>query len=629
MANILSTGVSGLVAFQRALDTTSHNIANAATPGYSRQRAEFETRQPSSFGSGWVGNGVDVADVRRFYDELLGTQTRVASSSFSRLDTYASKAETLNNLFADSTTGLNASLQKFTNSVQGVADTPTSIPARQVMLSEAQALTGRLQTYSTRLDEIESDINSRVSSEAVAITTDAQALARLNQQIISAQSSTGQPPNDLLDQRDRLLADLATHVTTSTVRADDGSVNVFIGNGQPLVLGGNAASIVTQRDTFDGSRLTLAFQTKGGTISLGNTLSGGSLGGLMDFRREQLDPARNTLGQIAVGISDAVNTQNREGMDLLGNMGGDLFKVGGIGVLTESGNAGTGTVSAARGSTAALTKNDYLLEFTAGGWVMRDAATGANVALAGAGTIASPFTAAGMSIVVGGSPTVGDRFKLQPTANAVSGLGVVITDPARIAAAAPIRTTATPANTGSGAITQGEVLDATNPQLRTTTAIRFLTATTYSVNGAGSFSYSSGTPINLNGWSATISGAPAVGDTFVVASNAGGVGDNRNSLALADVLGQGVLNGGADSLNDAVGRFVGGIGVATNQAQANRDAQKVILDDNQSELDSVTGVNLDEEAANLIRYQQAYQAAAQIIRVTQTLFDSLLAATSR
>jgi flagellar hook-associated protein 1 FlgK len=629
MANILSTGVSGLVAFQRALDTTSHNIANASTPGYSRQRAEFETRQPSSFGSGWLGNGVDVADVRRFYDELLGTQTRVASSSFSRLDTYAAKAETLNNLFADGTTGLNAALQKFTNSVQGVADTPTSIPARQVMLSEAQALTGRLQTYSTRLDEIESDINSRVASEAVAITTDAQALARLNQQIISAQSSTGQPPNDLLDQRDRLLADLATHVTTSTVRADDGSVNVFIGNGQPLVLGGNAASIVTQRDTFDGSRLTLAFQTKGGTISLGNTLSGGSLGGLTDFRREQLDPARNTLGQIAVGISDAVNKQNREGMDLLGNLGGDIFKVGGIGVLTESGNAGTGTVSAARGSTAALTTNDYLMEFTASGWVMRDAATGANVALAGAGTIASPFTAAGMSIVVGGTPTVGDRFKLLPTAGAVSGLAVVVTDPARIAAAAPIRTTATPANTGSGAITQGEVLDATNPQLRSTTTIRFLTATTYSVNGAGSFSYSSGTPINLNGWSATISGAPAVGDTFVVASNAGGVGDNRNSLALADVLGQGVLNGGADSLNDAVGRFVGGIGVATNQAQANRDAQKVILDDNQSELDSVTGVNLDEEAANLIRYQQAYQAAAQIIRVTQTLFDSLLAATSR
>jgi flagellar hook-associated protein 1 FlgK len=629
MADILSTGVSGLVAFQRALDTTGHNIANAATPGYSRQRVDFATRQPQAFGSGWMGSGVDVADVSRFFDEMLATQTRSASSAFARLDTYAAKAETLNNLFADGSTGLNAALQKFANAVQGVADTPTSVPARQVLLSEAQALTSRLQTYAARLDEVESDINSRVSSEVVAITTDAQALARLNRQITSAQSGTGQAPNDLLDQRDRLLADLATHVTTSTVRQDDGSVNVFIGNGQPLVLGGSAASIATQRDVFDPQRLNVVFRTAGGSVELGKTLSGGSLGGLMDFRREQLDPARNTLGQIAVGLSDAVNGQHREGMDLLGNMGGNFFQVGGIGVLRDAGNAGTGTVTATRGSVANLTNSDYIMEFTSGGWVMRDAGNGASVALAGAGTVGSPFTAAGMSIVVGGTPTVGDRFKLQPTASAIDGFGVTITDPARIAAAAPIRSSATAGNTGNGTIAQADVLDATNPQLRTATTIQFLTPTTYSVNGAGSFAYTSGTPISRNGWSATISGTPAAGDSFVVSNNAGGVGDNRNMLALADVLEQGVLNGGTDSLNAAVGRFVGGIGVATNQAQANRDAQQVILNDNQAELDSVTGVNLDEEAANLIRYQQAYQAAAQIIRVTQTLFDSLLAATSR
>ncbi|MEO7774845.1 MAG: flagellar hook-associated protein FlgK [Steroidobacteraceae bacterium] len=629
MANILSTGVSGLVAFQRALDTTGHNIANAATPGYSRQRTEFVTRQPQSFGSGWLGNGVDVSTVTRFYDELLGTQTRIASSSYSRLDSYAAKAQTLNNLFADTTTGLNASLQRFTNAVQGVANTPTSVPARQVLLSEATALTGRLQTYATRLNEIEGDINSRVASEAVSITTDAQALARLNQQIISSQSATGQAPNDLLDQRDRLLADLATHVSVSTVRQDDGSVNVFIGKGQPLVLGGNAASIVTTRDPFDTQRLNLAFQTPGGTVELGSTISGGSLGGVLDFRREQLDPARNTLGQIAVGITAAVNAQHREGMDLLGNIGGDMFTVGGVGVQGSSANAGSGTVTATRGAIGALTKSDYIMEFTSGGWAMRDAGTGANVPLSGAGTVGSPFTAAGLAIVVGGTPTVGDRFKVLPTAIAVAGMAVTITDPARVAAAAPIRTTATTTNTGSGQVTPGEVLDATNVALRNTTTIQFLTPTTYSVNNAGSYAYTSGTPINLNGWSVVISGAPSAGDSFVVSNNASGAGDNRNALALADVLGQGVLNGGSDSLNGAVGRFVGGIGVATNQAQANRDAQKIILDDNQTELDSVTGVNLDEEAANLIRYQQAYQAAAQIIRVTQTLFDSLLAATSR
>jgi flagellar hook-associated protein 1 FlgK len=251
------------------------------------------------------------------------------------------------------------------------------------------------------------------------------------------------------------------------------------------------------------------------------------------------------------------------------------------------------------------------------------------VPLGGTGTALDPFTADGLAFVVGGAPVAGDSFKIMPTAGAIHGMSVLITEPAKIAAAAPIRSSASLANSGSGTISAGEVLDATNPALRNGVSISFIDATHYSVNGAGSFAYTPGGNIDVNGWRAAISGAPAAGDTFTMASNAGGVGDNRNMLAMMQSLSQGILSGGTESINGAVSRFVGGIGVSTNQAQVGAEAQQVILQDTQSAVDTVSGVNLDEEAANMLRYQQAYQAAAQVIRITQDMFDTLLRATQR
>jgi flagellar hook-associated protein 1 FlgK len=235
----------------------------------------------------------------------------------------------------------------------------------------------------------------------------------------------------------------------------------------------------------------------------------------------------------------------------------------------------------------------------------------------------------GLSVVVSGAAAAGDRFLVKPTATAIAGLAVAVTDPSRIAAAAPIRSSANAANGGTARISAGEVLDAANPQLRDTVNIEFIDSGHYSINGAGSIAYTSGADIDINGWRVSISGPPAAGDKFAIADNTSGVGDNRNALELSALLGKGVLSGGTESVNGAVTRFVGGIGVATNRAQSSAEAQKIILDEAVSSLDNVNGVNLDEEAANMIRYQQAYQAAAQVIRVTQTIFDTLLAATRR
>lgn len=630
MADLLSTGVSGLLAFQRALNTTSHNISNVSTDGYSRQRVLIGTRPAQAYGNGWVGQGANVQTTQRVYDDFVGAQTRSTSSSLEHLDIYASNAERLNNMFGDSANGLSATLQRFVNAFQTVANSPTSIPARQVLLSEANTLQQRLQFFDGRLNEIGNEINSRIKGEVAEVNSLAAGIARLNNEITSGIARTGgQPPNDLLDQRDRLLDELSQKISVNTVRQDGGTVNVFVGSGQPLVLGADVNQLTTIQDPYDSTRLTVALETPGSSVDISRNVSGGTLGGLLDFRSEQLDPAHNALGRVAVALSDVVNGQHREGIDLSGALGGDFFAVGGAGALDGNLNTGSGTVTATRTDIGALTGRDYILEMTSGGWELRDSLTGAPVPMTGTGTAADPFVVEGLELEVGGAADVGDTFLIRPTRGAIVNMDVLVSDPSRIAAAAPIRTAVDTDNSGSGSISAGEVLDVSNAQLRAPVTIEFLSANTYSINGAGSFTYTAGDNIDVNGWRVQISGAPAVGDTFTVSDNTSGAGDNRNALLLADALQSPVLNGGTTSLSSAVGEFVGGIGVATRQAQVNRDAQSVVHEESLAAKEAVSGVNLDEEAANLLKYQQAYQAAAQLIRVADTMFQTLLAATER
>jgi flagellar hook-associated protein 1 FlgK len=629
MADLLQTSISGLLAFQRALDTTSHNISNANTVGYSRQIAELATRPAQQTGSGWVGNGVDVSTVKRSYDEFLSNQTRNSSSSFEQSETFATQAGRLNNLFGDSSTGMSASLQKFINAVQAVADTPTSIPARQTLLSEAESLVQRLESYDSSLRSFDAQVNTQIGTEADAISTLADGIAKLNAEITNGAARTGQPPNDLLDQRDRLLDELATHVNVNVVKQDNGAVNVFIGNGQPLVVGQTAAKLAATGDPFDGARKVVSLQTPSGSVDITSSLSGGSLGGTLDFRTQMLDPSRNALGRLSVALADVMNEQHHAGLDLNGNLGADFFTTGGVLVQTNGFNAGTGSIAVTRtaGGTGALTTADYVLTSSAGVWGLQRTDTGAAVAMTGTGTALDPFVADGISIVVSGTPVSGDRFLIKPTADAIGGLQVAITDPDEIAVAAPITTAATGSNIGSGKISAGEVLDATDAALRSPVTITFTSATQYTVTGDPTvYTYTAGSNIDANGWRVQISGVPAAGDTFTVKDNTSGAGDNRNALKLAQVLNQPVLNGGSTSLNAATGQFVGRIGVQTSQAQVTSAAQKVIYDEGVAALESVSGVNLDEEAANLVRYQQAYMAAAQMIRVADSIFQSVLEA---
>jgi len=624
---MLSTGVSGLMAFQTALDTTSHNISNSATPGYSRQSVDLAAAQPQLSGGSWVGSGVNTTTITRAYNDLVATQVRSSSSSKNQWDMYASLADEVNNLFGDSATGLSSTLQGFFNAFQGVANSPSSSSERQVLLSQAQTLVNQLQSYDTRLNDLDRQVNSQLSSEATTITGLAQSIAQLNAQIAAATGRGGSPPNDMLDQRDALIDQLSTHVNLSTVKQADSTVNVFIGTGQALVVGATAASVSAVNDPYDVSRVSLAMQSNGGTTDITAAINGGTIGGLLGFRAQMLDPARSTLGQTAVTLSSLINTQQNAGMDLHGALGADMFAVGGVDVLANSGNAGSAGVSVVRSNVSQLTVGNYLLTNTGSGWSLKDVATGASVAMSGTGTVADPLVAAGLSITLSGSAAVGDRFLIRPTSAAVAGMNLMLSDPGDIAAAAPIVAGASTGNTGNATITPGMVVDASNAQLRSTVTIRFLSPTTYTTDGGVTTNaYTTGQTIAVNGWQVTIKGTPATGDTFTVKDNTGGIGDNRNALLLANLLNKDYLSGGTISVNDLVGQWVADVGVKTNQAQANLNIQSSLYDDNISAQQSVSGVNLDEEAANLVRYQQAYSAAAQVISTANKLFDSLLQA---
>jgi flagellar hook-associated protein 1 FlgK len=613
-----------LRATQRALDTTSHNIANVSTDGYSRQRVEFQTRSPEFSASGWVGTGVQVSTVRRVYDQFLAQQTRSSGTNLARLDAFATQAERIDNLLGDSENGLSATLQSFNDAINEVSSTPASIPARQALIAEGQALSERLRSYDTRLRNMSSELNGRLGVEAQEITTLAQGVAKLNGDISVAFKQSGQPPNDLLDQRDLLINQLSEKIGITTVAADDSTVNVFIGNGQPLVLGNQASQIGATADPLDPERVVLSMRTGAGNVDLSRVISGGTIGGLLDWRSQMLDPARNELGRIGIAVASQVNAQHREGMDLTGALGGDFFNIGAATANAATANTGTAAVTVTRTNIGALTAGDYTLTRTATGYTMTRQDTGAPVSFTGTGTAIDPIVADGMSIVVGAGIATGDQFTVRPTRNALQGMSVAITDASRIAAAAPIRASAASANTGNGRVTPGEVLDPTDAALLNTVNIDFTSATTYTVNGAGSFTYTPGSDIDINGWRVQISGAPAVGDRFTVGSNAGATGDNRNALALADALHAPVLDGGTTSAYAGVEKLTTSVAMSTQTAQVNRDAEATVHDADVAAEDAVSGVNLDEEAANLLRYQQAYAAAAQIISVANDMFDTLL-----
>ncbi len=632
MGDMMSTGVTGLLAFQTALDTISNNISNVNTPGYSVETANLVANPATPTANGWIGQGVTASTVTRSYSDFLDAQTRTATSSYNQYNTTAGLADNINNMFDDPSTGLSATLQSFSQSVQAMANAPGQESTRQAVLNQAQSVIAQFQSYQQNLNQLGGQVNTQIQSEASTISSLAQSIAGLNQSIMAAQNNgSGQAPNALLDQRNQLVDQLSQHISVTTVQQSDGSLSVFIGSGQSLVTGGQASTLSATPDQFGSGQMDISVTTPTSTTDITSQLSGGSLGGLLQFRNTMLIPGQNALGQAAVTLTSLVNTQNAAGLDENGNVGGALLAVGDPQVLTSKDNAGTADVTATVSDLGGLTTSNYDLEYDGTNWNMTDTVTGQSTPLTAstAGGITT-LTGAGLTMTVTGAAQAGDQFLVEPTGNAVAGMSLLTTDPSKIAAAGPLVASATSTNTGSASIASATVPDMTS-WTRGNYTLSFTDPTDYTITDASgnpvtTGTYTAGTPISFNGINVTLNGTPAAGDSFAIDDNAGGTGDNSNALQMAAILNSKVLNGGADSLTDAVNSYVGSVGLLTSQAQNGATAQQSVMTTAQTAQQSVSGVNLDQEAANLLQFQQAYQAAAQVIAASQTLFQSLITA---
>ncbi len=625
MADILRIGLSALLAQQRALAATSNNIANASTPGYSRQRVELADRPVEGFGNGQTGTGVQVTTTRRLTDDIVADQVRTAAGAFNRADSFVGLAQSLDDLLANDQTGLSATLQSLSNALHDVANDPSSVAARQSLLSEAGNTVSRFQTLDARLTQVGDEVRARLGSTVDQITSLGKGIADINRQILATSSPTSGPPADLLDQRDQLLQQLAGLVQVDTAPQSDGTMSVFIGSGQVLVLGTQSSQLAVTAGTFDPDQPQIVLKGTGPDVDVTQQLSGGQLGGTLDFEREMLVPARAAIGRIAAGLVETFNAQHRNGMDLQGLLGGDFFGIGAPQTFSAATNTGSAAVTTSIASVAALQSTDYRLSYDGTSYSLQRTDNGAIVPLSGAGTVANPLVADGLSFVVSGAAAAGDQFLVKPLEHLPGTLQLLVTDPANIAAAAPTRTAASLGNVGTASISAGQVVDVTDPNLLAAATIQFIDPTHYSVNGAGNLAYTPGADIDVNGTRVQISGAPATGDQFTISSNAGGGGDNRNALATVAALGASVFNGNV-TLAGAANSLVSSVGAQTTQTSNQRDAQNIVLQQGQQRLDSVRGVNLDEEASNMLQQQQLYQAAAQTMAVAQTLFQTLIAA---
>ncbi len=544
MAGMLNIGLTGLMASQYQLNTTSHNIVNAGVAGYTRQSVSQAT-QPALFGgAGYLGQGAKLTGVGRQYDEFLQRQLLGANTQASYYSTYNELISPLDNILADPDAGLSPALQQFFDATQEVADNPSNLAARQSLLSQGQVLVNRFQMLDGRMDEIRRDVEQRIDGVAKTITDLAKGIAGLNQQIVGASVRGAEsPPNDLLDQRDQLVAELNGLVKTQTVLDEQGRMNVFIGNGQTLVLGTASATIGTKPDPTDPQRLQLTTQFGNGAPALlpEKFISGGELGALLDFRRDGLGRAQDQLGMLAASLTAEFNRIHRGGAGLDGSTDVDFF--------SSSFDPATNTlaqtvVSSAGNSFSVAVDADALADWKGTSYTVKNIDGTVSVTRDSDGKVFTPLTPVdGIDFSAFAALGAGESASVSPFRDMVDQLRVQISDPNQIAAA----------------------------------------------------------------------GATSTGPA-----------DNRNALALAQLQTRKVLSSGTTTFQTAYSTMVADLGSRAREVKLGEQSADALATQMQAARDNAAGVNLDEEAANLIRFQQTYQAASRVMQMSQKLFDEVL-----
>ncbi len=637
MSSLMSVGTTAMFASYSALQTASNNIANANTTGYSRQSVVLADAPSQYTGGGYVGSGVDVTNITRSYDKYLTLQELSTASTSSSDSARLDKLTQLETVFPIGDAGVGSASGKLLNAFVDVSNNPSDSSARQVVISQAQELASRFNAAGAQLTSLQIGTSQDIAAGVASVNSQAQQVAALNQQISGLQG-TGQSPNQLLDQRDQLVKQISQSISVTSVQADDGSVGLFVGGGQTLVLGSTASTMKAVPDTFDPSHLQLAMaEGSSNRLIPPQSLSGGSLAGLLKFQNQDLPAANDLLGQMATAIGGAVNSQQALGLDLgqPASAGAKIFDVGSPRVLSASTNTGNAAISVAVTSPSQVQASDYALSFDGSNYSLTRQSDNTTVA-------GSPFSpaslAAGVQVdgftmtLTGGSPNAGDRFQLQPVSTASQSIQSVLSDTNGIAAASPFTGSTGVNNTGTASIAS---LTAASP-----TYDRSLSTSITFTSGTGDYSWSmsdgtSGTgtwtptqPIALNGWNLNLDGAPRSGDTVQVNPTVSVSSNNGNALAFSNLgdaatVGVSATSPGA-TITDAYASALANIGVRVQGGKTASGISSSAATAAASAKTNSSGVNLDEEAAKLIQYQQSYQAAAKILQIAQTIFTSML-----
>lgn len=652
MSGLASIGKTALYANYAALQTIGNNIANVNTPGYSRQTLQVADAPGQFTGSGYFGKGVNVVTVARSYDKFLTNQaiatTAVAAGDSVRQD----KLTQLENAFPIGASGIGYAAGELLNSFVDVSSNPADSSARQVVLSQAQDLSSRFQTTSDQLASLQTGVSGDLSASVDRVNSLAKQVAALNQQI-GAQKGLGQPPNQLLDQRDQLISQIASNLNVTTIAADDGSLGVFISGGQNLVLGTNANQLKVVPDTFDPQKVALSLSEGGTNRAIpADSLAGGSISGLLRFQNEDLTAANNLLGQLATSIAGAVNQQQALGLDLgqPASPGAPIFAVGGGQVLTAAGNRGAvpSTLSVSVADASRVQASDYELGFDGSNYSLTRLADNNPVA-------GSPFTPAqlaagvqvdGVAVQVGPGAVAGDRFLLRPVSTAGQTLRTVLASTQGIAAASPFTGSVAVDNRGTASVASVAAVDPAYDRTLSTD-IAFTSDTgdynytlrdaTGAATASGTGHFSAGAPITLNGYALNLAGVPKGGDRISVVPTNAVASNNGNALAFSKLATAGLVapTGGSSTsavnqtVTDAYASAIANIGVRVQSGKTAASISSAVATQAETARANRAGVNLDEEAASLIQYQQSYQAAAKILQVAQSIFDTLLQATGR
>jgi len=667
--SVLNVGARALLANQVVLQTVGNNIANVNTPGYSRQSAVLQTVQGQFTGGGYIGKGVDVLTIQRNYSEFLTRQSTLAAAADAGDNIRSANLKLLGGIFEGGNTGLGAAVNDMLNSFSDVASAPTDLTARTVALTRVSETASRMRAASQRLDDLQAGVAQELGEKITAINTLAKKIADVNAQVARAQGS-GQSPNDLLDQRDQLIRDLNQFVQTSSIPASDGTVGIFIGSSQALVLGDTVAPVTLVSDDFnDPLKNKLAIMRSGQTIIIEESrLGGGEVAGLLKFQNSDLVEGRNLLGRITLSVTTSMNAQHALGLDLDGNVGGNLFTPtsfansimapaapaklnGGVGATNF-----TLSIADVINDVPKFAASDYELMFSTDttGMVTRLSDGVTNAFDFGAGTTPNTITFDGLTLTSDGTAAAaGDRILIKPFSDSASNISAEFSTPRALAVASPIA--GKMGTTNAGSLQLASMQARTNPPTAVPVTLRFIGNGTYirsdedpvafldpANNGSfTAYSYTSGQAIQANlpidatvtpytyvtpltEWSVTLQGIPKDGDTFTIETqpttyrNLNG----GNATAMMTLRDTAMFDGAA--LTDGYAGMISQLGIRAQSANYSATVSSSIAANLEKDRTGASGVNLDEEASKLLQYQQAYQAAAKLIQVAQGIFDTLI-----